>query len=76
MMNQRITFDEISLKGIKTIKCKNCNKRLRRQRKFYQTINPFNKNEKGIPKNSSEINAELAKDIEEWKLKPESCCKK
>lgn len=73
-MNQRITFDEISLKGIKTIKCKDCGKRLRRQIKFSQTRNPFNKNKKGVPKSLYDINAELAKDIEEWKLEPESCC--
>lgn len=42
-------------------------KRKRKQKKFSQTINPFNKNKDGLPKTKKEILIELKDRIEKWK---------
>lgn len=66
-------FQEISLQGIKNLPCSGCGKKLRRQRKFFQTLNPFNKAADGSPKTVTQIDAELTEQIEQWKQEPETC---
>ncbi len=39
----------------------------RRQKKFWQTLNPFNKNSKGLAKTREEILQELQVEAENWK---------
>ena len=39
----------------------------RRQKKFWQTINPFNLNEAGTPKGRQEILEELKAEAAQWK---------
>jgi hypothetical protein len=56
----RIVFEEVALTAAKTVNGK------RRQKKFYQTLNPFNKNKNGVPKTRGEILDELRNQIEEW----------
>jgi hypothetical protein len=69
----RITFDEVSLRAAKTVKCSGCGKRLTRSRKFYQTINPFNKREDGLIKSRNDIYSELIEAANKWKKESEVC---
>lgn len=71
-MRMAVTFDEIKYRMSKMGKCK-CGKRLNRTRTFSQTINPWNKNKDGIPKNAIEINKELREEARNWK--PEFVCR-
>jgi predicted unusual protein kinase regulating ubiquinone biosynthesis (AarF/ABC1/UbiB family) len=67
-------FQEVPLYANKTVTCfGGCGKKLRRQRKFCQTINPFNKDENGRPKTSQQIYAELSEEAKQWKAAPETC---
>lgn len=72
----KVIFEEVKLYGQKIIKCSGgCNRRLRRSRIFYQTINPFNKNLDGFVKSRDDIYKELKKAVLEWKHghAPEFC---
>ncbi|QKW31451.1 hypothetical protein HUT11_35400 (plasmid) [Streptomyces seoulensis] len=67
-------FQEVPLYANKTVPCAGgCGKKLRRQRKFAQTLNPFNKDAEGRPKTSQQIQAELSQQAKEWKSAPETC---
>ena len=66
-------FQEVPLYGTKNIPCSGCGKKLRRQRKFTQTLNPFNKNSEGHPKTVKEIQSELSERIKTWQAEPETC---
>lgn len=66
-------YEPITLTGYKSIKCRICGKRLKRQRTFQQTLSPFNKNEKGETKTVAEIYKELQEKIDEWKGKDIAC---
>jgi hypothetical protein len=52
-------FEEVSLKGSRKGKCALCGKQTCRVFKIYQTINPFNKNARGLIKTRDEILVEL-----------------
>ena len=65
-MKTHYVFDSIKLKSIKAGVCK-CGKKLKRSKTFEQTINPYNRNSQGLPKNSVEINIELKQEAENWK---------
>lgn len=67
------TFREVPLYGTKTVPCSGCGKKLRRQRKFSQTLNPFNKAADGRPKTAKQIQDELATEIRQWEQEPETC---
>lgn len=69
----RYVFREIKLTGTKSIRCEGCGKKLNRQKKFYQTLNPFNRNKEGVPKTEDEIRTELLADIAEWQKVPDYC---
>jgi len=55
----KTTFQEVKARKQVITKCKGCGKRLVRIVSVSQTINPFNKNKKGIPKTFTEIREEL-----------------
>ncbi|GJK16229.1 hypothetical protein ACOY7H_20790 [Enterobacter roggenkampii] len=63
-------FDEISTFAEKSGKCDVCGKACKRREKFYQTLNPFNKNADGSVKTYQEIRKEIELKATEWKLKP------
>lgn len=70
----RITFQEVRLYGEKSIKCAGgCGRRLKRQKKFYQTLSPFNKRPDGVVKNHDDIYPELKTALAVWRAKPETC---
>jgi len=70
MATYSVTFDEVSQIGRKSGKCAVCGKQTNRQQKFFQTLNPYNKNKDGNPKSRTEIYAELREQIAEWKKEP------
>ena len=66
-------FDEVSLSTRRAGKCSGCGKRTTRTIRVYQTVNPFNKNAKGIPKSREEILDEVRRELGEQKAKPLLC---
>lgn len=73
-MSQTITFREVAIRGSKSVKCSHgCGRTLRRQRKFWQTLNPFNKNKSGEVKTPVEIQIELRNERDTWIAEPETC---
>ena len=73
-MSQTITFREVAIRGNKSVKCTGgCGRTLKRQRKFWQTLNPFNKNQSGEVKTPIEIQKELISQRDQWVLEPETC---
>lgn len=50
-----------------------CGRKLDRQRTFTQTINPFNRNPDGTPRNYRQVWASLGEECEAWQ--PEATCK-
>ena len=65
-------FREIKHQASKNLPCPGCGKKLRRQRTFMQTLNPFNKNADGQVKTELEIVRELNATAAEWEAKPET----
>lgn len=70
-------FEEVSLRASGTFRCRGCNRRLVRSKKFYQTLNPFNVNQTGSRrfqrKTRSEIVAELNIEVTSWQATPMKC---
>ena len=73
-MIQTITFREVSLRAEKSGKCIICGKRRKRTKKFWQTINQWNKTPQGRYKTSFDIMPELKEDARKWKTEPINCC--
>ncbi len=65
-------FQEVSLPGVKWYKCA-CGRRVTRKKKFYQTINPYNKNAQGEIKSRQEILLELSAESTAWHAKTDPC---
>lgn len=70
---QTVRCEQVSRHAEKTVKCAKCGKRLRRQRTFCQTINPWNKTADGRVKTRADIMRELTAQVEAWRVKPELC---
>ncbi|KAB1146762.1 hypothetical protein F7R91_14375 [Streptomyces luteolifulvus] len=64
-------FREIKHQASKSLPCPACGKKLRRQRTFSQTLNPFNKNKDGQVKTELEIVRELVVVASKWEAEPE-----
>lgn len=64
-------FREIKHQASKNLPCPGCGKKLRRQRTFIQTLNPFNKNADGQVKTELEIVRELNVTAGQWENEPE-----
>lgn len=62
----RYNFNEIGFSIEKTGKCPNCGKKAKRTKRFYQTINPFNKNAEGNIKTKAEIFNQLKIESDKW----------
>jgi hypothetical protein len=72
VITETIRFEPVGLTAYKNVKCASCGKRLRRQRRFEQTLNPYNRKD-GYPKSAGEILAEERAKAAEWKQQPETC---
>lgn len=67
----RVYFQEVKLHGLKSGKCPVCGKTVTLSKKFFQTLNPFNKNADGTIKSHGDIYKELTVQLSEWKkVKP------
>lgn len=66
----RLTFHEVYFRMSKRGICAGCGKSAERTEKFFQTINPYNRNAAGIPKSSKEIMDELKQEAVVWRQKP------
>lgn len=69
----KITFDEVSRQSTRKGECSVCHKKRTVTRKFFQTINPFNKNAEGEVKGRSEIEKELSAQSVAWHNEPLVC---
>lgn len=65
-------FRPVTHQVTKSVPCTVCGKKVRRQRTFSQTLNPFNKNAAGLPKTEVEIARELVAKAEAWQGEPET----
>ena len=66
----RVYFEEVSQRAKKSGKCSVCGKPCTRSIKFFQTLNPFNKNEDGSIKTRGQIYAQQVVQIAMWKKIP------
>lgn len=58
-------FEEVSITAVKRWKDETGKKR-QETRKFYQTLNPYNKNADGTPKSCEQILTELKAERDAW----------
>ncbi|MGW5529457.1 hypothetical protein [Streptomyces xanthochromogenes] len=65
-------FTEYPLTARKSVPCTVCRKKVRRQRTFSQTLNPFNKNDDGSVKTVPDIYRALRVQAEVWQAEPET----
>ncbi|MCP3820124.1 hypothetical protein NLX86_19085 [Streptomyces sp. A3M-1-3] len=65
-------FERVPLTATKSVPCTGCGKKVRRQRTFEQTINPYNKNADGIPKSRIDILHELKTQADAWQAVAET----
>lgn len=72
-VTRTIRFEEVTRGAQKNLPCPDCGKKVRRQRTFSQTINPWNKNAAGEPKTWQEIQDELKVDAAKWAAEPVKC---
>jgi hypothetical protein len=63
-------YTEVGFTHKKSGICSICKKRATRSKYFYQTINPFNKNEDGSIKNGGDIMKEENIKADKWKEEP------
>jgi hypothetical protein len=60
----KVTFNEVSIKATK--RWKEDGKTRMKTRKFYQTLNPFNKNADGAAKTRDQIMTEITAERDAW----------
>jgi hypothetical protein len=65
-------FERVPLTASKSVPCTECGKKVRRQRTFEQTLNPFNKTADGRVKTYKDIYPELRAKADAWKAEPET----
>jgi hypothetical protein len=65
-------FTEYPLTEKKSVPCPVCGKKVRRQRTFSQTLNPFNKNADGSVKTVPDIYRALRVEADAWKAETET----
>lgn len=69
-----VTFNEVAIHGQKSAKCAGgCGRKLKRSKKFWQTLSPFNKNAAGELKGKAQIYEELEGERRVWLREPETC---
>ena len=76
MYAETIRFEEVRRQFTRSNPCPGCGRKVRRQRTFSQTINPFNQTGEGDDrhvKSRREIWDELAAAGAEWQAEAETC---
>ena len=69
-MWETVKFKKHAITGRKSGICPECGKRASRSKEFWQTENPFNKNDKGEQKAMREILTENSQSLKAWKKEP------
>lgn len=64
----RITFEQCRAYGVKYIMVDG--KKRRRQKMFWKSVNPWNKNADGSVKTRAEVQAEVDREAREWESQP------
>jgi hypothetical protein len=72
VITETIRFYPVGLTAQKSVRCSSCGKRVRRQKRFEQTVNPYNRKD-GHPKSAGQILDEERAKAAEWKQQPETC---
>lgn len=67
------TYEPVRVQVTKAMPCPACGRKVRRQRTFQQTINPWNKNADGTVKTSFEVLRAVRIQAKEWQEQPETC---
>ncbi len=62
-----LRFQEVKASRQKSGKCPKCGKPVVRRITFSHTINPFNKNKKGLVKTFDEVNKDVRAEADKWK---------
>lgn len=65
-------FDGPRMQVAKNLPCPKCGKRMRRQRTFQHTVNPFNKRPDGTPKTWDEVLDDVRAEAVAWRDQPET----
>lgn len=60
------TFQPVTAYRERTGKCPVCGKSVKRSKKFQCTINPFNLNERGVPRSYAEVRDQVDAKASEW----------
>lgn len=71
----RVTFRELKRRASKLVACAVCGAKVKRQRTFMQTLNPWNKNADGTVRSPEDIWRALDTEAGEWAVQPETCRK-
>jgi hypothetical protein len=66
-------FAEIGMTYESNFVCNSCGKRRSRSKKFYQTLNPFNRDKDGNPKTPEQIRCEVNMEADDWLKKTKTC---
>ena len=66
MISTRHTFQKIVVNAVRSGKCEKCGKRWRKQKKFWHSVNPFNKNEDGSQKSPKQVHADVVDEANAW----------
>lgn len=64
-------YEEVRETRIKNWPCPGCGRKVKRQRTFVNTINPFNRNADGVPKSRREVTADVRAKGDAWAAVPE-----
>lgn len=64
-------FDGPRVQATKNLPCPWCGRKVRRQRTFQHTVNPFNRRDDGTPKTWDEVRQDVLAEVEAWKAVPE-----
>ena len=67
----RYVFEKVEYRAVKSVPCAGCGKKIRRQRTFWATENPFNVNLDGTPRTRAEIRERLREMAAAWDAQPE-----
>lgn len=70
MQTRTVVFDKVEHHATKIGTCSKCGAKAKRNKVFYQTLNPFNKGADGQPKERSQIARELVEEAKAWKQLP------
>lgn len=71
MTSYTVTYEQVSASTRRNGKCPTCEKHLRRQMTFTETVNPFNKNTDGTVKTWFEVNESVRLKAANWNPDPE-----